>query len=99
MDLEIDDDDLAALYTDPEYRNPAHGVDLTSRTRQRLGLLAQAVDQRDIRALKSLHLEKLRGQREGQWSIRVIGAWRLILRFQQEEGRHVVHVLELVDYH
>ena len=40
-------------------------------------------------------LKPIRGAREGMWSIRISGNWRLTFRF---EGHEVVDV-DLVDYH
>ena len=40
-------------------------------------------------------LEKLTGDRKGQYSIRVNMQWRLCFRFEGED----VHEVELVDYH
>ena len=41
------------------------------------------------------HLEKLKRDREGQWSIRINDQWRLCFRF---EGGNAFDV-EIVDYH
>ncbi len=40
-------------------------------------------------------LEKLSGDRQGQWSIRINSQWRVCFRF---EGDHAFDV-EIVDYH
>lgn len=53
---------------------------------------AERVD--DLRAPPGNRLEKLRGDREGQWSIRVNDQWRICFRW--DEGAHDV---EIVDYH
>lgn len=58
-------------------------------------MLNAAVDLEDLRALPGNKLEKLRGDRQGQWSIRVTGQWRLC--FQWKEGE--AYEVELVDYH
>lgn len=53
---------------------------------------AEGVD--DLRAPPGNRLEKLRGDRDGQWSIRVNDQWRICFRW--DEGAHDV---EIVDYH
>jgi len=40
-------------------------------------------------------LEPLRGDRAGQWSVRVTGNWRVVFRFQDGHATDVEHV----DYH
>ena len=51
-----------------------------------LGVLAQ---------IPGLRLEKLRGNRQGQWSIRINRQWRVCFRF--EEGNF--YDVAIVDYH
>ncbi|MBG7618892.1 type II toxin-antitoxin system RelE/ParE family toxin [Herbaspirillum sp. AP02] len=41
------------------------------------------------------HLESLRGNRKGQYSIRISGQWRICFRWTAEG----VHDVEIVDYH
>lgn len=53
---------------------------------------AERVD--DLRAPPGNRLEKLRGDRAGQWSIRVNDQWRICFRW--DEGAHDV---EIVDHH
>ncbi len=50
--------------------------------------------------MRSLHLEKLDGRRNGQHSIRLNVQWRAILRFESTEtdGTTTV-VIEIIDYH
>ena len=53
----------------------------------------QRVD--ELRIPPNNRLEALRGDREGQWSIRINDQWRLCFRF--EDGRALD--VEIVDYH
>ncbi len=48
--------------------------------------------------MKSLHYEKLRGDREGQHSMRLNDQWRLVLRIEVAVGKTAV-IIEVVDYH
>nr|WP_183327541.1 type II toxin-antitoxin system RelE/ParE family toxin [Halomonas cerina] len=41
------------------------------------------------------HVEALRGEREGQYSIRINDQWRLCFRFMDGDA----HEVEIVDYH
>ncbi len=49
--------------------------------------------------MTSLHYEKLKGDREGQRSMRLNDQWRLILRVTQVEPGKLVVIISIVDYH
>jgi proteic killer suppression protein len=67
--------------------------------RKVMSLIGSAADERDLRTFKSLRLEKLRGDREGQSSVRLNDQYRLILLFEHDgQDKHVV-VVEIADYH
>jgi proteic killer suppression protein len=49
--------------------------------------------------MRSLHFEKLQGDRIGQHSLRLNKQWRLIVKLETTNiGRQLV-VIEIVDYH
>ena len=49
----------------------------------------------DLRAPRSNRLEKLRGDRRGQYSVRVNDRWRICFKWQESSATAV----EIVDYH
>jgi proteic killer suppression protein len=64
---------------------------------RRLDILAAATSLNDLRALPSNRLEALRGDRAGQYSIRINGQWRLCSEWAPDAvGPSNV---EIVDYH
>lgn len=67
--------------------------------RKVFGWIAAAADERDLRRMKSLRFEKLRGDRSHQYSMRVNDQFRLIVEMERVEGRTVVILLEVTDYH
>ena len=67
--------------------------------RKRLQLIRAASDEREFYALKSLHFEKLKGDRTGQYSMRLNNQWRLIVEFSTDSSGKVVVVIEIADYH
>ena len=69
--------------------------DLVRVARRKLDQLNQAVALGDLRAPPSNHLEKLKGEREGQHSIRVNDQWRVCFRWTGSGAEDV----EIVDYH
>jgi proteic killer suppression protein len=98
MDIEYDDESLERLASDLHY-DAAFGHDVVKAFRKRIQVIRAAPDERDFRALKSLHFEKLQGQREGQYSMRLNDQWRLILRFVTRERGKTVVVIAIDDYH
>lgn len=91
--------ELERLANDPEYSPKRWSRDVIRAFRRKLQLLDGATDERDLRAIKSLRLEKLSGDRAGTSSIRLNDQYRLILQFKTGDDGRIVLVLELVDYH
>ena len=61
---------------------------------RRVRLIEAATDERDLRASKSLHFEKLKGG-ENRYSVRLNQAWRLILTFEKDKNRKIVVIIEI----
>lgn len=58
-----------------------------------------AKDERDLYALKSLHFEKLKGNREAERSLRLNDQFRLIVKVENDsEGNYFV-ICDIEDYH
>ncbi len=55
--------------------------------------LAEVIE--DMRAPPGNRLEPLKGDRSGQWSVRINAQWRACFRFESEAALDV----EIVDYH
>ena len=64
---------------------------------KRLEILSAATGLNDLRALPSNRLEALRGNRLGQFSIRINEQWRICFEWPQDASGPY-HV-EIVDYH
>lgn len=99
MRFSFEDDDLERLYSDPSFRAPRLGADLTKQFRKAMQLIVAAKDDRDLRNYRGLRLEKLDGKRQGQHSVRLNDQFRLILRFETDDDGRVVTIVELTDYH
>ena len=96
--VEYRDDQLRRLVEDSEYRPKRWEVEVIRAYRKKIQLIGAAMDDRDLRAIRSLHLEQLSGDREGTSSIRLNDQFRLVLTFKTE-GERVAVILEIVDYH
>lgn len=98
MDVEFEDDQLRRLEAEVTFTagfEPA----IVKAYRKRLQLIRAAVDERAFYAMKSLHYEKLKGDRSGQSSMRLNDQWRLILRIVHKDPDKVVVIVSVVDYH
>ena len=70
-------------------------TEILKRAAMRLNQLHAATRIEDLRLPPSNQLEKLSGDREGQWSIRINGQWRVCFVFRDGHAFDV----EIVDYH
>ena len=69
--------------------------DLFKIARRKLGLIEDAVEQKDLRIPPGNRLETLKGDRVGQYSIRINDQWRICFRWKDGTTLDV----EIVDYH
>lgn len=63
----------------------------------RLGRLEAATSLGDLAGFAGNRLESLKGDRKGQWSIRINDQWRVC--FEWPEGAPGPLAIEIVDYH
>ena len=62
---------------------------------RKLRMLNAAVNVIDLRTPPGNRLEKLKGDRDGQWSIRINDQWRICFSWENGDAFDV----EIVDYH
>jgi toxin HigB-1 len=98
VDVAFKDESLAQLETDASY-SAGFGDAVVKAYRKRMQQIRAATDERTFYAFRSLHFEKLHGDRAGQFSMRLNDQWRLILELRGEAPRKTVYVVEIVDYH
>lgn len=67
----------------------------SKQAEKRLVILDMATTLADLRGLPSNRFEALKGDRRGQYSIRINKQWRICFRWVQSEP----HDVEIVDYH
>jgi proteic killer suppression protein len=70
-------------------------LDLQRAARRKLIYLDETEDLRDLQAPPGNRLEKLKGDRAGQYSIRINDQWRICFEWVADRVRNV----EIVDYH
>lgn len=67
--------------------------------RLRMQAIRAAANENDLRELKSYRFETLKGDRKGQYSIRLNDQFRLIFEIEKTEGGNELAVREITDYH
>ena len=71
------------------------GPDVQRLALRKLRMLDAATTLEDLRVPPANRLEKLKGDRDGQHSIRINNQWRICFRWRSGD----VHDVEIVDYH
>lgn len=98
MDIEFEDVSLRRLETDVSY-DAGFDRSVVRAYRMRIQLIRASIDERAFYKLKSLHFEKLKGNRSSQYSMRLNLQWRLILKFKETVSGKIVVVISISDYH
>jgi len=98
MLVEFEDPDLQRLEAELGF-TAGLAKPLVTKFRMRMQLIRNAMDVRTFYAMKSLHFEKLKGDRDGQYSMRLNEQWRLIVRLAERPDRTTVVIVSIVDYH
>lgn len=70
-------------------------TDIQRVAARKLKMIRDAVELNDLRVAPANRLESLRGDRRGQFSIRINDQWRICFKWIQEAAEEV----EIVDYH
>lgn len=66
---------------------------------QKVQILADAESETDLYAIKSLHFERLSGDRDGQRSIRLNRQFRLVFTIHKTNDGSLAWIIEVADYH
>lgn len=98
MDVRFADERLGRLESDPAFIG-GFGQDVVRGFRKVMQVIRAAVDERDFYAMKSLHFEKLRGNRSHQHSMRLNRQWRLVIELERNPSGKAVVVISVEDYH
>jgi proteic killer suppression protein len=74
-------------------------VPVIKSARRKLTVLRAAPDDRSLRNWKSLHYEKLKGNRESQRSIRLNDQYRMVITLDESANPPTITILGIEDYH
>ena len=67
--------------------------------RKKLVILRAAPDELTLRNWKSLHYEKLKGDKKDQKSIRLNDQWRIVFTLNNDTSPPTITVIDIEDYH
>lgn len=98
MEVQFRDAKLDRLEIDPKY-DGGFSQAIVTAYRKRMQTIRAAPDERVFYQLKSLHFEKLLGNRSHQYSMRLNDQWRLILEFVGDAPQKRVVIVSIEDYH
>lgn len=98
MDVEFADKNLAEIETGDAAKTGLP-IAVIRSARRKLMTLRAATDDRTLRNWKSLHYEKLKGNREGQRSIRVNDKYRIVFTLDDDATPKKATILAIEDYH
>jgi proteic killer suppression protein len=98
MDVEFANEELKQLETDKDF-TADYPREIVKGFRKRMQAIRSALDERDLRAIKSNHFEKLKGSRGHQHSIRINKQMRLVFEIQPGVPKNTIRIIEIEDYH
>ncbi|MEI8015433.1 MAG: type II toxin-antitoxin system RelE/ParE family toxin [Nitrospira sp.] len=98
MKIQFQDTRLALIRTDRAFETKLP-FGIIKSCRDKLVILEAAPDERTLRNWKSLRYEKLKGDREGQRSIRINDQYRMIFTLDESQAPPILNILEVRDYH
>jgi toxin HigB-1 len=98
MEVRFCDGDLERIEADPEYsgRYPPEAI---RGFRKVIQAARAATDERDLRAMRSLNFEKLKGDRSEEYSMRLNKQWRLVFEIIPGTPKNILAIKSIEDYH
>jgi proteic killer suppression protein len=98
VEFNFADPDLERVYYDSN-ATIGHGPVVDKGFRKVMGIIKAALDERDLRELKGLRYEKLKGARSHQHSLRLTDQWRLIIERIEHSSQIILRIISVEDYH
>ncbi|MFD2284737.1 plasmid maintenance system killer protein [Pedobacter petrophilus] len=100
MEVKFVDEYLAILAQNKSTGKKKYPEDVEIAFRKRIAQIKQAKGTSDLRAIKSLHFEKLKEKRYlGKYSIRINIAYRLIFIIKKDERLEIMEVEEISNHY
>ena len=94
MKVIIDDQYLENLFEGtPVKGKPKYNEEIIRGFRKKVLLMKNASGSKDLRNIKSLHFEKLSGNLNGKFSVRINNAFRIIFRIETENNSEILEIV------
>ncbi|QKJ28297.1 type II toxin-antitoxin system RelE/ParE family toxin [Mucilaginibacter mali] len=94
MRVVIEDEYLVRLYLNGKsLGKPKFNYDIEKGFIKKVLQIENATNTQDLRNIKSLHFEKLSGDLEGKYSIRINKGYRIIFRIEREGNNTRVEIV------
>jgi proteic killer suppression protein len=98
VEFDFADPYLECVYYDSN-ASIGHGPAVDKGFRKVMGIIKASIDERDLRELKGLRYEKLKGARSHQHSLRLTNQWRLIIERIEHSSQIKLRIISVEDYH
>lgn len=98
MEIEFADKELARLELDVGYKG-RWAPEVIRQYCKVINLIRQVDIWPDLYTFKSLRLEKLKGKRQGEHSMRINKQYRMIVRFRKEQRIDIATILGIEDHY
>ncbi len=98
MEVEFGDKELKKLEAEKDFAG-GFPADAVRGFRKVMQLIRSAKDERDFYGMKSLHFEKLKGNRSHQRSMKLNKQWRLIVELEGGVTQNKIRIVGIEDYH
>ncbi len=99
FEIRFKDESLEELQWDDAKRDRAYPPGIGKAFRKRLQFIRDAGSERDLYAMYSHRFERLQGERQHQYSMRLNDQWRLILEMEGDNPNKIIWIVAIEDYH
>lgn len=80
-------------------RDKAYPQGIARKFRKLLNFIRSATGEPDLYAYRGYHFERLKGERQHQYSMRLNDQWRVILEMEGDHPKRIVWIVAIEDYH
>lgn len=95
MTVYFNDRYLENLYENNQGGKPKYSQAVIKKFRLRVNFLIEAKDTMEVRAMKRLHFERLVGDKQGLYAIRVTKSYRLEFAIDKKGKVHIEEVIKI----
>lgn len=98
MHVIFNNNEIEKICTNPDYAKKKYGKNMAYKIFERINFMISTKDVETMIRIRYGRCHKLKGDREGQYSLDLVHPYRLI--FESYDGYVVVaKIIEIVDYH